>query len=92
MHTKIKKITSTQKIGRNLYDHSPLAKTLDKYIDYKKLNLAKTQVEQPEVVRLIITAVDCDDSTLYTPIVHIHIVCIEYLYGYLIIGLIPYGK
>ena len=41
-----------------MYDHSPLAKTLDKYIDYKKLNLAKTQVEQPEVVRLIITAVD----------------------------------
>jgi NTE family protein len=40
------------------YDHSPLAKTLDKYIDYKKLNLAATQVELPEVVRLIITAVD----------------------------------
>ena len=25
-----------------LYDHSPLAKTLDKYIDYKKLNLPTT--------------------------------------------------
>jgi NTE family protein len=25
-----------------LYDHSPLANTLDKYIDYKKLNLAAT--------------------------------------------------
>ena len=24
-----------------LYDHSPLAKTLDKYIDYKKLNLVQ---------------------------------------------------
>ena len=35
-----------------------LAKTLDKYIDYRKLNLAATQVELPEVVRLIITAVD----------------------------------
>jgi NTE family protein len=41
-----------------LYDHFPLAKTLDKYIDYKKLNLAATQEELPEVLRLIITAVD----------------------------------
>ena len=41
-----------------LYDHSPLAKTLDKYIDYKKLNLAATQEELPSVLRLIITAVD----------------------------------
>jgi NTE family protein len=41
-----------------LYDHSPLAKTLDKYIDYKKLNLAATKEELPEVRRLIITAVD----------------------------------
>ena len=41
-----------------LYDHSPLAKTLDKYIDYKKLNLAARQEELPEVLRLIITAVD----------------------------------
>ncbi|MGH9987256.1 MAG: hypothetical protein ACRD8W_25200, partial [Nitrososphaeraceae archaeon] len=40
------------------YDHSPLAKTLDKYIDYKKLNLAKTKEKSPEVLRLIITAVD----------------------------------
>lgn len=41
-----------------LYDHWPLAKTIDKYIDYKKLNLAATQEELPEVLRLIITAVD----------------------------------
>ena len=41
-----------------IYDHSPLAKTLDKYIDYKKLNLAATKEELPEVLHLIITAVD----------------------------------
>ena len=41
-----------------LYDHSPLAKTLDKYIDYKKLNLAATEEELPTILRLIITAVD----------------------------------
>ncbi len=41
-----------------LYDHWPLVKTLDRYIDYKKLNLAATQEELPEVLRLIITAVD----------------------------------
>ena len=41
-----------------IYDHSPLAKTLDKYIDYKRLNLAATKEELPEVLRLIITAVD----------------------------------
>jgi len=43
-----------------LYDHLPLAKTLDRYIDYKKLNLAANEVEEqkPEVLRLIITAVD----------------------------------
>jgi NTE family protein len=41
-----------------IYDHSILAKTLDKYIDYKKLNLAATQEELPSVSRLIITAVD----------------------------------
>src|SRR6187200_2134277 len=40
------------------YDHSPLAKTLDKYIDYRRLNLAATKEELPEVLRLIITAVD----------------------------------
>jgi NTE family protein len=40
------------------YDHSPLAKTLDKYIDYKKLNLAARKEGLPEVLRLIITAVD----------------------------------
>jgi NTE family protein len=41
-----------------LYDHSPLTKTLDKYIDYKKLNLAAIQEDLPSVLRLIITAVD----------------------------------
>ena len=41
-----------------LYDHSPLAKTLDKYVDYKKLNLAATREELPQIRRLIITAVD----------------------------------
>lgn len=42
----------------HFYDHSPLAKTLDRYIDYKRLNLAATKEELPEVLRLIITAVD----------------------------------
>ena len=41
-----------------VYDHSPLAKTLDKYVDYKKLNLAATREELPQIRRLIITAVD----------------------------------
>ena len=41
-----------------IYDHSPLEKTLDKYIDYKKLNLAAKQEEKPDVLRLIITAVN----------------------------------
>ncbi len=41
-----------------LYDHSPLVKTLDKYIDYSKINLAATKEELPEVLRLIITSVD----------------------------------
>ncbi len=41
-----------------IYDHSPLAKTLDKYIDYKKLNLASTHEGVPSVLHLIITAVD----------------------------------
>ena len=41
-----------------LYDHSPLAKTLDKYIDYKKLNLAASEEDLPSVLRLIMTAVD----------------------------------
>jgi NTE family protein len=45
-----------------LYDHSPLAKTLDKYIDYKKLNLASTKEKLPQVLRLIITAVDVMNS------------------------------
>jgi NTE family protein len=41
-----------------LYDHSPLTKTLNKYINYKKLNLAATQEDLKEVRLLIITAVD----------------------------------
>ncbi|HEX6028218.1 MAG TPA: patatin-like phospholipase family protein [Nitrososphaeraceae archaeon] len=41
-----------------IYDHSPLAKTLDKYIDYKKLNLTSTHEDIPSVLHLIITAVD----------------------------------
>jgi NTE family protein len=41
-----------------IYDHSPLAKTLDKYIDYKKLNLAARKEGLPEALRLIITAVN----------------------------------
>src|SRR5215218_3818887 len=41
-----------------VYDHSPLAKTLDKYIDYKKLNLAATKEDLSSVLHLIITAVD----------------------------------
>ena len=41
-----------------IYDHSPLEKTLEKYIDYKKLNLAATQEEKPNVLRLIMTAVN----------------------------------
>ncbi len=41
-----------------MYDHSPLVGTLEKYIDYGKLNLAATKEELPSVLRLIITAVD----------------------------------
>ncbi len=41
-----------------LYDHTPLANTLDKYIDYDKLNLAADEETLPSVLRLIITAVD----------------------------------
>ena len=41
-----------------LYDHSPLENTLDKYINYKKLNLASTKEKLPKVLRLIITAAD----------------------------------
>lgn len=41
-----------------IYDHSILAKTLDKYIDYTQINLAKTEEESPSVYRLIMTAVD----------------------------------
>jgi NTE family protein len=40
------------------YDHSPLAKTLEKYVDYKKLNLAAKEEELSSVLRPIITAVD----------------------------------
>ena len=41
-----------------LYDHTPLIKTLEKYIDYNKLNLAATKEELPSILRLIVTAVD----------------------------------
>ena len=41
-----------------MYDHTPLVKTLEKYIDYNKLHLAATKEELPHVLRLIITAVD----------------------------------
>ncbi len=41
-----------------MYDHSPLVKTLEKYIDYGKLNLAASKEELPSVLRLIMTAVD----------------------------------
>jgi NTE family protein len=41
-----------------IYDHSPLVGTLEKYIDYEKLNLAATKEELPSVLRLIMTAVD----------------------------------
>ncbi len=41
-----------------MYDHSPLVKTLENYVDYDKLNLAATKEELPSVLRLIITAVD----------------------------------
>lgn len=41
-----------------MYDHTPLANTLEKHIDYNKLNLAATEEELPSVLRLIITAVD----------------------------------
>ena len=41
-----------------IYDHTPLVGTLEKYIDYEKLNLAATEEELPSVLRLIMTAVD----------------------------------
>ena len=41
-----------------IYDHSPLVRTLEKYVDYGKLNLAATKEELPSVLRLIMTAVD----------------------------------
>lgn len=41
-----------------LYDHSQLGDTLDKYLDYNKLNLAATKEELPSVLRLLITTVD----------------------------------
>jgi NTE family protein len=40
-----------------IYDHFPLARTLDKYIDYKKLDPNRTR-ESKKVPHLIITAVD----------------------------------
>jgi NTE family protein len=50
--------TSDPRSWTYLYDHSPLGDTLERYIDYKKLNLAATREELPSVLRLIITAVD----------------------------------
>ena len=44
------------------YDHSALAKTLDKYIDYKKLNLAATKEELPESTSTYNNCCRCDDS------------------------------
>ena len=41
-----------------IYDHSPLVRTLEKYVDYEKLNLAATKEELSSVLRLIMTAVD----------------------------------
>jgi len=41
-----------------IYDHSPLKKTLDKYIDYNKLNLNNGFNKSDTLVRLIITAVN----------------------------------
>ena len=41
-----------------LYELYPLAKTLDKYVNYTKLNLAATKEELPDVLRLVITAVN----------------------------------
>jgi NTE family protein len=40
-----------------VFDHSPLARTLDKYIDYKKMNHTGQLRESPHI-RLIMTAVD----------------------------------
>ncbi|HKR74782.1 MAG TPA: patatin-like phospholipase family protein [Candidatus Nitrosocosmicus sp.] len=50
--------TSDPRSWTYLYDHSPLGDTLERYIDYKKLNLAAAKEELPSVLRLIITAVD----------------------------------
>lgn len=50
--------TSDPRSWTYLYDHSPLGDTLERYIDYKKLNLAATKEELHSVLRLIITAVD----------------------------------
>ncbi|MDN5869044.1 MAG: patatin-like phospholipase family protein [Candidatus Nitrosocosmicus sp.] len=41
-----------------IYDHSPLRKTLDKYVDYNKLFLNKDIYKSTTLVRLIITAVN----------------------------------
>ncbi len=44
-----------------VYDHSPLEKTLDKYIDYAKLN----PKGKPNA-RLIITATNCTDRSAFS--------------------------
>ena len=41
-----------------LYDHYPLAKNLDRYVDHSKLNLAATKEELPDVLRIMITTVN----------------------------------
>lgn len=41
-----------------IYDHSPLRKTLDKYVDYNKLSLNKNINKPDNIIRLIITAVN----------------------------------
>jgi hypothetical protein len=54
-----------------------LENTLDKYIDYKKLNLARTKEKLPEVICLIITAVDVLTAVAITQIGYIF----DYLHG-----------
>ena len=41
-----------------MYELHPLAKILDKYVNYSKLNLAATKEELLDVLRLVITAVN----------------------------------
>ena len=44
-----------------LYDNTPLAKTIEKYVDFNKLSPRKSLADtdnNPDTVRLIVTAVD----------------------------------